>query len=174
MIMLIPFLMLFSNSPFAASLEIGSLAPPIQTQTHAGKPFDLNERKGKWTVLYFYPKADTPGCTKQACAFRDRIQKVRDLNGEVYGVSSDDVKALAEFHSKYHLNFPLLADPDLKAIEAYGTKMPLLPISKRWTFIIDPDLKIAFTDKNVDPVADVDKMAEKILELQKNKTPKSP
>lgn len=70
-----------------SELKVGDAAPEVKLQTDEGKPFDLAQRKGQWTVLYFYPKAETPGCTKQACAFRDSISKIHELKAEVYGVS---------------------------------------------------------------------------------------
>ena len=155
---------LFAN---AKDLKVGDAAPLFKAQTQEGKDFSLESRKGQWTVLYFYPKADTPGCTKQACAFRDSIKKIRELNAEVYGVSADEPKDLANFHKKHNLNFTLLADPRNNIIENYGTKMPMLKISKRWTFIISPELKIAAVDQDVDPVKDADKVAEKIKSFQK-------
>jgi len=155
-----------SVSVQAAEIGVGDSAPLFQAKTHEGKPFDLAERKGKWTVLYFYPKADTPGCTKQACSFRDSVGKIRALNAEVFGISADSVESIAKFHEKYHLSFPLLADPDLKATKAYGAKMPIMGMSKRWTFIIDPALKIRAIDQNVDPVKDAENVSKKIKELQ--------
>jgi peroxiredoxin Q/BCP len=148
------------------SLEVGQPAPVFGLIAHDGTRLDLTDRKGLgWTVLYFYPKADTPGCTKQACAFRDRIQMIRDKNAEVYGISTDSVADLAKFHKKYRLNFPLLADPDASVTERYGVKMPLLRLSKRWTFIIDQDLIVRAIDKDVDPARDADLVAQKIQEL---------
>ena len=149
-------------------LKTGNPAPLFTTKNHEGTPFSLSDRTGKWTVLYFYPKADTPGCTKQACAFRDSIEKIRELGAEVYGVSSDTVESLKKFHEKYHLNFPLLADPKAEIINSYEAKMPLLKIAKRWTFIVGPELKIRSIDQDVDPAMDAKKVAETIRELQKN------
>jgi len=108
----------------AADLKLGDRAPAIQLKTDEGAGFDLNARKGQWTVLYFYPKADTPGCTKQACAFRDNISQIRRLGAEIFGISADTVESLKKFKKKHSLNFVLLADPGLDAISAYGTKMP--------------------------------------------------
>lgn len=150
----------------AAGLNINDPAPTFQTKTHEGKEFDLAQRKGQWTVLYFYPKADTPGCTKQACAFRDNIQKIRDQGADVFGVSSDNVANQAKFHQKHRLNFTLLADENLEIIKKYGTKMPVVGISKRWTFVIDPDLKIRAIDHDVDPVKDAGKVAAAIQTLK--------
>lgn len=150
----------------ATQLKVGDQAPLFKTKTQSGADFDLSTRKGQWTVLYFYPKADTPGCTKQACAFRDSIKKIRALKAEVYGVSADEVSELSNFHKKHSLNFDLLSDPQGQIIENYGTKMPMIKISKRWTFILNPELKISAIDQDVDPVKDADKVAEKIRSFQ--------
>lgn len=157
---------LITNITYAKEVKVGDQAPSFKTQTHEGKDFDFATRKGKWTVLYFYPNADTPGCTKQACAFRDSLNKIRDLNAEVFGVSADTVEDQKKFHEKYHLNFTLLADPQSKIIDSFGTRMADRPLSQRWTFIIDPELKIRHIDQKVDPVHDAENVAKKIKELQ--------
>ncbi|WP_141733740.1 peroxiredoxin [Oligoflexus tunisiensis] len=151
----------------AAELKVNDPAPLFELKNHEGKAFDLKSRAGQWTVLYFYPKADTPGCTKQACAFRDNIKKIRAQGAEVYGISADTVEKQASFHKGQKLNFDLLADPEAKVIEQYGTKMPMMAMSKRWTFIVSPELKIASIDKDVDPVVDSEKIAGKIAALKK-------
>jgi peroxiredoxin Q/BCP len=151
----------------ASDLKLGDPAPVLKLKTDQGASFDLNSRKGQWTVLYFYPKAETPGCTKQACAFRDNISQIRKLGAELFGVSADSVEALGKFKKNHNLNFVLLADPGLDAIKAYGTKMPVVNMSKRWTFIIDPDLKIRSIEKDVDPVLDAQRVAEMLQKLQK-------
>lgn len=150
----------------ATRLEPGSEAPLFKVSRHDGGEFDLSSRKGKWTVLFFYPKAGTPGCTKQACAFRDGLKKITDQGADVFGISADEVSALEKFHLEQKLNFPLLSDPDEKVIKAYGTKMWGLPMSRRWTFIIDPDLKIRSVERDVDPVLDAAKVAAKLKELK--------
>jgi len=158
--------LLWTSLGFADAL-VGAKAPLFETKTHMGKDFALASQKGRWTVLYFYPKAETPGCTKQACAFRDSIKKITELKADVYGISTDDVAAQAAFHEKHHLNFTLLADADGKVTEMYGSKMPVLKMSKRWTFIIDPDLVVRSLNKDVDPAKDSEQVAQKITELQK-------
>ncbi len=152
---------------FAGEISIGKPAPPFTLTAMDGKTFDLAARKGTWTVLYFYPKAETPGCTKQACAFRDNITKIRALGAQVFGVSINSVKEQADFHKNHHLNFTLLADEKAQVTELYGTKMPVVNFSKRWTFIIDPNLIIRDIDKDVDPIKDAQRVADKISELQK-------
>jgi len=156
----------FLASGLASDLKPGDPAPGLKLKTDEDAGFDLQSRKGQWTVLYFYPKADTPGCTKQACAFRDNISEIRKLGADIFGVSADGVEALKKFKKNHNLNFTLLADPGMDAIQAYGTKMPALSMSKRWTFIIGPDLRIRSIEKDVDPVLDAKRVAETLRKLQ--------
>ncbi len=159
----------FALTSFANELKLNDNAPVFSASTQAGKTFDLNSRKGKWTVLYFYPKAGTPGCTTQACAFRDSIKKIHALGAEVYGISADTVAEQAAFHKEHHLNFDLLADPEDQVVTMYGTKMESGKYSKRWTFIVDPQLKIKNIMKDVDPMIDSVRVAAEIAKLQKLK-----
>lgn len=153
-----------------AGLKVGDTAPDFTVNTHEGKSFTLAKQKGRWTVLYFYPKADTPGCTTQACAFRDSIRVITYLGADVYGISSDEPNALAQFHKKHSLNFTLLSDSLAKVMNAYGASWRGT-IAKRWTFIIDPDLKIRHIETNVDPVKDAEKTAKIIEDFKKPKPP---
>ncbi len=146
--------------------SVNNPAPLFETKTQANTDFAMKNQKGRWTVLYFYPKAETPGCTKQACAFRDNITKITSLGADVYGISTDTVDAQAAFHKKHSLNFTLLADPDAKITTMYGSKMPVMSMSKRWTFIIDPELKIRSINKDVDPVKDAQQVADTLKTLQ--------
>jgi peroxiredoxin Q/BCP len=165
-------LLLFSSIVTIASiaraeeLRVGSPAPMFTASNQEGQSFDLKSRKGKWTVLYFYPKAETPGCTKQACAFRDNIKKITAEGADVYGISVDTVAAQKGFHKNHNLNFDLLADPDGKVVGLYGTKYTGVSMSKRWTFIINPELKIVDIQKDVDPVVDSEKMGQRLKELK--------
>ena len=152
---------------YAADLKVGDPAPNFTAKTQEGKDFELNSQKGHYTVLYFYPKAGTPGCTKEACAFRDNIKKITDQGAAVYGISADSVEDQMAFHKKHSLLFDLLADPDDKIIEAYGSKMPLIKMSKRWTFVLDENLIIRAIEKDVDPNLDAQKVAEMITEFKK-------
>lgn len=123
----------------------GQAAPDFKLPDQSGKLHRLADYHGKWLVLYFYPKDDTPGCTKQACAFRDDIAKLRELGAEVVGVSVDDTASHAEFAKKYSLPFPLLADQQGATAERYGslTKLLVMKFAKRNTFLIDPQGKVA-------------------------------
>lgn len=171
--MFLSFANLVFGGIFAATpeLSLNNPAPLFSGTLHDGSSFSLADRKGKgWTVLYFYPKADTPGCTKQACAFRDALDQIRVLNAEVYGVSTDSVESQKKFHEKYHLTFPLIADMDGSIVATYGSKMPAMNISKRWTFLIDSDLTLRWIEKDVDPALDAQRIAAKIKELEGNTT----
>ena len=148
-------------------LKEGDIAPLFSAPNQDGVTFDLASRRGQgFTVLYFYPKAGTPGCTKQACAFRDSIKGIKDLGGEVFGLSGDTVVDLKKFQTSHHLPFMLLADPDAKIIESYGVKTPLLKMAKRWTFVLDGDLKIRWVERDVDPMLDASRVMEKIKEIK--------
>ena len=117
------------------------------------KTHSLEQYQGKWVVLYFYPKDDTPGCTTEACNFRDDIFKLRALDAEVLGVSLDSTESHARFAEKYGLPFPLLSDAEGETARQYGslTKWLGMTIAARHTFIIDPAGKIAKTYRKVDP-----------------------
>ncbi|MEM9605392.1 MAG: thioredoxin-dependent thiol peroxidase [Pseudomonadota bacterium] len=124
-------------------LEAGTVAPDFAVTTHDGEAISLSALKGRTVVLYFYPKDDTPGCTKQACNLRDNLAALTDRGIAVIGVSPDDDASHAAFTAKYELTFPLVADPERRVIEAYGvwgekqnygkTYMGL----QRTTFLID-------------------------------------
>ena len=159
-------LSVFSGTAHASAPSTGKPAPLFELKTTTGERFSLEQQKGKWTVLYFYPKDDTPGCTKQACAFRDSIDVIRKKGAEVYGVSKDTVESHRKFAEKYHLTFPLLADEDGKVIQAYGAS-GMLGFSKRWTFIVGPDLTIRWVQTDVDPAMNAKEVADQLERLQK-------
>lgn len=122
----------------SSDLKEGQKAPAIQALDQNGKTIKLSDYAGKSiVVLYFYPKDDTPGCTKEACTLRDGHAALKIAGAVVLGVSSDDVKSHEAFAAKYHLPFSLLADPDKAIINAYGVKMFGLNYAKRITFVID-------------------------------------
>jgi thioredoxin-dependent peroxiredoxin len=129
-------------------LKEGDQAPDIELLTDSGEPFRLADLKGQRVVLYFYPKADTPGCTIEACEFRDDIRKFAGKGAAVVGVSPDKPAAQAKFKTKYDLPFSLLADENKAAAEAYGVWKEKNMYGKkvmgieRTTFVIGPDGKI--------------------------------
>jgi peroxiredoxin Q/BCP len=150
-----------------ADLKVGDAAPLFTLKNQEGADFSLADRKGKgWTVLFFYPKAGTPGCTKEVCAFRDALDKIKALNAEVFGISADTVEEQKNFHREHALRFDLLADSEMNAIRSYNAKMPILSMAKRWTFIIDPDLKIRSFEPDVDPMLDAARVEKELRELQ--------
>ena len=151
------------------TLKVGDLAPRIQGVDQAGKTWKLDDVLGKKIVLlYFYPKDDTPGCTKEACGFRDRIADLKKDNVEVVGVSFDSPDSHQKFISKYHLNFPLLADTDGKIADTYGVRMTGKDMARRVSFLIGTDGKIVHvTDTmNADThLAEMKDAVEKLNEL---------
>lgn len=166
--------LLLPEESFASDLKLGDVAPAVNLKNHEGNSFSLQERKGKgWTILYFYPKAGTPGCTKQACAFRDAADDIKKQNAEVFGVSTDTVEKQSAFHKEHKLSFQLLADSDGKAADAYGVKIPIVKLAKRWTFIIDPELKIRHINDKVDPLLDAKQMIAVLKSLQEKAEPKA-
>lgn len=163
------------GAPAAFSqVEEGKAAPELKLNDQDSKAFTLADRKGKgWTVVYFYPKADSPGCTTQACAFRDTIEKIKAKNALLVGVSTDSQVTQKAFHLKHQLNFDLLSDADTVVSEAWGIKVPLLGIAKRWTFIIDPELIVRSVEPNVDPAFDAKWTVDALDELQNPPKPGS-
>lgn len=131
-------LSLLGLSAAATDLKEGMKAPAIQAQDQHGKTIKLSDFLGKSAVvLYFYPKDDTPGCTKEACSLRDGHGALLGAGAVVLGVSADDVRSHKAFAEKFQLPFSLLADPDSAIIKAYGVKMPVVGMAKRITFLID-------------------------------------
>lgn len=130
-------------------LQVGDIAPVFSLESDAGQKISLKDFRGKKVVLYFYPKDDTPGCTKEACNFRDSFDFITSKDAVVLGVSMDSVSSHKKFKDKYSLNFPLLSDPSGEATRAYGVyKQKNMYGVIRWgiersTFIIDEDGKIA-------------------------------
>jgi len=150
----------------------GSPAPEFRVPavTRQGEhEIALSDYRGKSVVLYFYPKDDTPGCTTEACSFRDQLQDFEAVGGVILGISPDDPKSHAKFAEKFALPFPLLADPDHAVAEAYGVWKERTNYGKtymgieRTTFVIDKDGNIA----KVFPKVKVDQHSEKVLEFVK-------
>ena len=145
-------------------LHEGDHAPEFHMKSNDGKSYSLADYKGKWVVLYFYPKDDTPGCTKEACSFRDNISKYEKLGIKVFGVSIDDVDSHDKFSEKFHLNFPLLADTDKKVSMAYGA-FNNGKYSDRFTFIIKPDQTIGHIFKKVNVESHADEVLTAIEKI---------
>ena len=152
----------------AQSPGIGDKAPLIEGKDQDGKTWKLADEVGKKIVLlYFYPKDDTPGCTKEACGFRDRIADLKKDNVEVIGVSFDSPESHQKFISKYNLNFPLLADTDGKIADTYGVRMPTRPMAKRVSFLIGLDGKIAHVTDTMNADTHLTEMKSAVEKLKK-------
>lgn len=154
---------IFSESS-ASELEVGMQAPSFELFDQAETKHSLGDYLGKWVVLYFYPKDDTPGCTKEACAFRDDIAALQNLNVQVLGVSVDTTQSHADFAKKFSLQFPLLADIGGGLAASYGslTKLGPIKLAKRHTFIIDPEGKLAKIYRSVKPATHSDEVIAEI------------
>lgn len=129
------------------ALAVGTDAPKFTAKDTNGNTVSLSDFAGKTVVLYFYPKDDTPGCTKQACSFRDAQSQYQGKDVVVLGVSADDEASHQAFTAKYDLNFPLLADTDKSLIKAYDVDGG--GYAKRVTYVIDPNGKITHVDASV-------------------------
>ncbi|MBN8885605.1 MAG: peroxiredoxin [Rudaea sp.] len=154
----------------AAAPAVGAAAPTFKLQDQKGDWRALDQYKGKWVVLYFYPKDDTPGCTTEVCTFRDDVLKLRKAGAEVLGVSLDDVKSHAAFAEKYHVPFPLLSDNTQATAKAYGvlSKHPVIgAYAKRETFLIDPEGKVAKHYVGVDPKENSGQVLADLASLKK-------
>jgi thioredoxin-dependent peroxiredoxin len=127
----------------AEPLKVGQPAPDFSLPDQDGKTHKLADYRGKWLALYFYVKDDTPGCTEQACKFRDDIHELADLGAQVVGVSVDDSTSHANFARKYNLPFPLLADSKGEIAARYDSLRGDGSMAKRNTFLIDPEGRIA-------------------------------
>ena len=157
-------------SPFSASAGLppkaGDTAPLIQGQDQDGQTWKLADIVGKQVVLlYFYPKDDTPGCTKEACGLRDRMAELKKDKVEVIGVSFDSPASHQKFIAKYNLNFPLLADTDGKIAEAYGVKMTNRDMARRVSFLIGLDGKFMHVTDTPDADKHLSEMKEAVGKL---------
>lgn len=153
------------------TLKIGQKAPLFSAPDQNDKQHSLKDYLGSWVVLYFYPKDDTPGCTKEACSFRDSFPKFKKIEATVFGVSIDSVKRHQKFAEKYELPFTLLSDEDKKIVESYGVWQKKKFMGKeymgivRTSFLIDPKGKIAKIYEGVKPDTHVEQVLKDLREL---------
>jgi len=149
----ISLLLIGSTVSMAEQVTSGDAAPDFELSDQDGQLHSIEDYRGKWVVLYFYPKDDTPGCTTEACEFRDNIFAFKNLDCQILGVSLDDAESHKEFSEKHGLPFPLLADTGGTTADAYGVKTRMIGIAyaKRQTFLIDPEGNIARHYVDVDP-----------------------
>src|SRR3954454_8577284 len=139
--------------------EQGQRLPNVEATTESDERFAAGDLSGRKTVLYFYPKDDTPGCTKEACAFRDRMDDYAQADIQVYGVSLDSPESHRRFREKHNLNFPLLTDENGRASEALGV-LGDRGYANRVTFLLDPSGKIARVYPEVSPETHADEILE--------------
>ncbi|WP_456397063.1 thioredoxin-dependent thiol peroxidase [Desulfurobacterium sp.] len=152
-------------------VDVGKSAPDFCLKNEEGKEVHLKDFKGKWLILYFYPKDNTPGCTKEAEEFTEKLSEFKKLNAEIAGISPDSVESHKKFKEKRNLKVILLSDPEHKVIESYGAWKLKKRFGKeyygvvRTTYLIDPEGKVAHVWKNVRVKGHVDKVLEKLKEL---------
>jgi peroxiredoxin Q/BCP len=153
--------------------NVGTLASDFTLADQAGVSHTLSKELGKWVLIYFYPKDDTPGCTKQACAIRDSYPTFKKLGITVFGISTDSEESHQKFAEKYDLPFTLLADPDKKVVEQYGVFGDKKFMGReykgvmRTSFLISPDGKIAKVYENVKPEVHAEEVLTDLKTLQK-------
>jgi peroxiredoxin Q/BCP len=159
---LLALLSVFLSSPLFAGEQpmAGSDAPSFNLQDQNGDWHKLEDYQGQWLAIYFYPKDDTPGCTKEACNFRDNIYAFKAIDAAVVGISVDDVESHKEFSDKYKLPFTILADENNETTKAYGVlkDYKLIKLASRQSFLIDPEGKIAKHYGDVNPDTHTDEV----------------
>lgn len=158
-----------STPALADSPKVGALAPDFRLQDQNGDWVTLQSQRGKWVVLYFYPKDNTPGCTTQACGLRDNIFAFRREGAVILGVSVDDVASKKAFAKEHSLPFQVLADSGKAVTKSYGVLTSMLGVwehSRRDTFIIDPQGRVAQHFEKVDPDGHAEKVLAEIRRLK--------
>jgi len=169
LVVLVPRLLSRSAAP-----SEGANAPDFTLRSQEGSPVSLKDYRGKWVVLYFYPKDQTPGCSREAHNFQVDQPKYAERNAVVLGVSLDSVDSHRKFCAKEGLNFKLLADTDHRVTDSYGslTNLGLVKFAARHTFLIDPDGKIAKAYTSVDPLKHSSEVLSELDLLQKPESAK--
>lgn len=153
------------------TLKIKDKAPTFMLPDQDGKPHQLADWKGKWLLLYFYPKDDTPGCTTEACTLQERLPDLGKAGLAVAGISVDSVQSHRKFADKYKLSFPLLADETKKVVQEYGVWGKKKYMGKEYlgitrsSFLIDPEGRIAKIYPKVDPAVHAEEVATDLQQL---------
>ncbi len=151
---------------------LGSDAPPFNLQDQNGEWHQLSDYHGQWLAVYFYPRDDTPGCTTEACNFRDNIYAFKAIGAAIIGISVDDVESHKKFSDKYKIPFTILADEDSDTAAAYGVlrDYKLIKLASRQSFLLDPEGKIAKHYVDVDPDTHTDQVLADIKALMAEAT----
>jgi peroxiredoxin Q/BCP len=154
-------------APPQQPLTVGARAPDLQGTDAAGQRVRLSERGDRFAVVYFYPKDDTPGCTKEACAFRDAYERYQSAGVAIFGVSRDSEESHAAFRKNHNLPFPLVADESGAVQQAYGVPSRLPGIASRVTFLVDRQGSIARVWSDVDPALHADEVLAAVQSASK-------
>lgn len=163
----IPILAFLGLALQAGALTVGDAVPDFSVSTTDGSTLTPAALKGKWTVLYFYPKSFTPGCTAESCALRDGHKDLKKLQATIYGVSLDTMESQKKFKKEYRLPFELVSDHEKKMATAFGVLGMGGLYAQRVTFIVNPDGKIAAILDRVDTAGHDKQVAETLTGLQK-------
>lgn len=173
--LLVAFLTILLTIPFSPARAsdtpaIGAPAPEFRLQDQNGEWHALEDYKGQWLTVYFYPKDDTPGCTAEACNFRDNIYAFKKIGAAVVGISVDDVESHKAFSDKYKIPFTILADNDQQTAANYGVlkNYALLKLASRQSFIIDPTGRVAKHYKKVNPDTHTEEVLQDLQQLMSN------
>lgn len=153
-----------TEAPSTGTLAVGQPAPAIMLQDQTGRVRTLAEHRGHPVVVYFYPRDATPGCTREACAFRDAWTRLQATGAVVYGISTDDVASHLRFHDEHQLPFDLLSDPEETAARAYGVEVRM-GFASRVSFLVDAQGNVARIWPNVDPGVHADEVIAAIEAL---------
>lgn len=158
----------FLSSSLAHALPVGSPMPDVSAKNQNGKMIRLTDYKGKFVLIYFYPKDETPGCTAQACSLRDNFAKIKDANAIIFGASRQDEQSHQKFIAKHKLPFDLLVDSDGSLAKAFGVgTVPVLGFTKRQSVLFGPDGKLIRFYDSVDPKGHVDEVLADIAKAGK-------
>jgi peroxiredoxin Q/BCP len=160
-------LLLALSSSSIAGLKVGDKAPNFSLQDQNNLTHTLSDYEGQWIVLYFYPKDDTPGCTTQACDFRDAVKRIISSKAVLFGLSLDSVRSHKLFAEKYNLPFSLLADETGEVSELYDSLSSFFKVANRNTFIVDPEGNIAKIYLSVNPKTHSEMVLNDLISLQK-------
>ena len=160
-------LLLALSSSSIAGLKVGNKAPNFSLQDQNNLTHTLSDYEGQWIVLYFYPKDDTPGCTTQACDFRDAVKRIIASKAVLFGLSLDSVRSHKLFAEKYNLPFSLLADETGEVSELYDSLSSFFKVANRNTFIVDPEGNIAKIYLSVNPKTHSEMVLNDLISLQK-------